>query len=471
MNDTPQLTQPPSTTATSTIPASHTTITPVMSATSVLLPAGKTFSGADFGRRETLKAKKAPADAGFLPTPPSTSPPPPMASARLAPAVTLETQVLPPFLAGAAEMVMASRIAEIAQGFEDEGAFFVGDLGEVWKAWKSWKTHLPRVELFYGAWYLIDFRSFFLRIADLNRLFSLIAVKCNPDPLVLQLLALLGTGFDCASQAEIINVLSLPSPPDASRIIFANPCKPASFVRSARAFGVDAMTFDNKDELVKIAQLHPGARLVLRILTDDSKSLCRLGLKFGAPVETCPALLALARSLNLDVIGVSFHVGSGCKDPQMFEDAVVRARSVFEMGRREGYAFDFLDIGGGFEAENFVTTAEVLSGALERHFPLESGVRIIGEPGRFLVSSAFTLATNIIARRAASARINPAVQSYSGEDSDEELGVRTPVSEGDAEMDFMTSSVVSLDGSLQGSQHLGVAGEDADESGPKVMCE
>lgn len=291
------------------------------------------------------------------------------------------------------------------------------------------------------------------------------AVKCNPDPVVLHLLSLLGTGFDCASYSEISNVLSLPNPPSPESIIFANPCKPASFIRHARELHVDAMTFDNTDELIKIAKLHPQAKLVLRMLTDDSKSLCRLGLKFGAPVDSCLALLTLAKTLGLSVIGVSFHVGSGCKDPQMFDDAILRARKVFDMGREVGYDFGLLDVGGGFEKENFVAMAGVLNEALERHFPAADGVRVIGEPGRFLVSTAFTLATNVVARRAAPAT---ALANPGGG----QTWPRSSTPETDDEMMIpaeMASSIVSLDGSKEGSMHLGDAGLEEEDS-PKVMC-
>lgn len=307
--------------------------------------------------------------------------------------------------------------------------------------------------------------SFGLLLTDFILSFlSYIAVKCNPDPAVLHLLSLCGIGFDCASQAEITSVLSLPVPPSPSKIIFANPCKPASFIRSARSFGVDMMTFDNADELIKIAKLYPTAKLVLRLLTDDSKSLCRLGLKFGAPVETCEGLLELASRLGLDVIGVSFHVGSGCKDPQMFEDACERARRVFDLGLQFGYRFGLLDIGGGFEKEYFEQAAAVLNRVLDRCFPAESGVRIIGEPGRFLVSTAFVLATNVVARRSAHT-------TFAGVLEDEGMGAgaTTPTSDGEEVGDMMSSSIFSLDGSLEGSKHLGDVGDD--EQTPKVMCE
>ncbi|KAH9902398.1 ornithine decarboxylase [Cubamyces lactineus] len=254
-----------------------------------------------------------------------------------------------------------------------EKAFFVADLSSVYRQHERWKKLLPEIEPYY-------------------------AVKCNPDPYVLRLLAALGTGFDCASNGEINQVLDLGVNPE--RIIFANPCKANSFIRSAAKAGVDMMTFDNTDELYKIARTHPRAKLVVRILTDDSKSLCRLGLKFGAPLVTVPALLAKARELQLDVVGVSFHVGSGCYDSSAFSDAVMRARAAFDMGKEAGYDFNLLDVGGGFEDATFERTAAVLTESIDQYFPQREHIRIIAEPGRYYVSKAFSLATNIIARRA-----------------------------------------------------------------------
>lgn len=266
-----------------------------------------------------------------------------------------------------------------------ENAFFVADLSEVYRQHIRWLRALPRIIPFY-------------------------AVKCNPDPHVLRLLAAMGTGFDCASNGEINAVLEMGISP--SRIIYANPCKAASFVRNAAANGVSLTTFDNIDELHKMKRFHPNCKLVVRILTDDSKSACQLGLKFGAPLDVVPKLLAKARELELDVVGVSFHVGSGCYDPNSFADAVARARRAFDYGRDAGYTFDLLDVGGGYDHVNFETIADVLRPALDEHFPdadfapggtrvegKTHGLRIIAEPGRYYVQKAYTLACNIIAKR------------------------------------------------------------------------
>ncbi|KAI1258800.1 ornithine decarboxylase [Xylariaceae sp. FL1019] len=252
----------------------------------------------------------------------------------------------------------------------DEDTFFVGDLGEVYRQHMRWKKNLPRVKPFY-------------------------AVKCNPDPKVIQLLAGLGTGFDCASKAEIEQVLSIGV--DPSRIIYAQPCKTNSYVRYVANQGVKQMTFDNADELRKIAKLYPGAELYLRILTDDSSSLCRLSLKFGASMDATDDLLCLAKDLGLNVVGVSFHVGSGASDPLAFLKAVQDADAVFKQGAAYGFNMHTLDVGGGFSGDSFEAMAEVLRSALDEYFPPH--INVIAEPGRYYVSSAFTIACNIIARR------------------------------------------------------------------------
>lgn len=208
-------------------------------------------------------------------------------------------------------------------------------------------------------------------------------------------MAELGNGFDCASKAEIEQVLNMGV--DPSRIIYAQPCKTKSHIRYSAKHGVKQMTFDNADELYKIKHFFPDAELFLRILTDDSKSLCRLSTKFGASVTIAPSLLDLASELGLNIVGVSFHIGSGAGDPEAFTKAVQDARLVFDQASTVGFDMKTLDVGGGFEGETFEKFAGVLSEALDIYFPPH--VRVIAEPGRYYVSSAFTLATNIIARR------------------------------------------------------------------------
>ncbi|MBZ3891638.1 Ornithine decarboxylase [Sciurus carolinensis] len=108
------------------------------------------------------------------------------------------------------------------------------------------------------------------------------------------------------------------------------------------------MTFDSEVQLMKVARAHPKTKLVLRIATDDSKAVCRLSVKCGATLKASRLLLEQAKELNIDVIGVSFHMGSGCTDHETFMQAISDARCVFDMGAEVGSSMYLLDIGGGF---------------------------------------------------------------------------------------------------------------------------
>nr|XP_022912691.1 ornithine decarboxylase 1-like [Onthophagus taurus]XP_022912692.1 ornithine decarboxylase 1-like [Onthophagus taurus] len=262
-------------------------------------------------------------------------------------------------------------IDQIANTGMQEEAFYVCDIGNIVHKHKIWTSAMPRVKPFY-------------------------AVKCNDSLTVLEVLAALGTGFDCASKAEINKVLSLGV--QSNRIIFANPAKPNSHIKHAVATGVDLMTFDNETELYKVKDLYPDARMVIRIRQDATVSQCPLGMKFGCNAITeAPQLLKLARELGINVVGVSFHVGSGCKDPPVFRKAIAAARSVFDYAKTLDFNFNLLDIGGGFPGD-FGTSidriAEIVNAALDDYFP-DPSVDVIAEPGRYYVSSAYTLACNI----------------------------------------------------------------------------
>jgi ornithine decarboxylase len=259
-----------------------------------------------------------------------------------------------------------------------EDAFCVGDMGDVIKKFKTWRELMPRVEPFY-------------------------AVKCNSDNTVLRVLADMGAGFDCASKGEISQVMKLGV--DASRIIYANPCKQKSFIKYAAKHNVDMMTFDNEAELVKVKELFPNAKLILRILPiAQFKVQCQLGNKFGCHPSNVHKLLLKARELDVNVMGVSFHVGSGVGEAEAFAYAVKQAHETWQIATELGFKMSMLDIGGGFPGQanapiTFTEIATVVNGALDTYFPPDPNVQIIAEPGRYMVASAFTLTVNIIAKR------------------------------------------------------------------------
>lgn len=254
-------------------------------------------------------------------------------------------------------------------------AFYIINLGTVVKKFEEWVSSLPRVKPYF-------------------------AMKCNPNVAIMKLLASLGANFDCASRAEIQQVLGMNV--SADRIIYANPCKMVSHIEYAKSSGVEMMTFDNSHELTKIAQTYPNAKLVLRIITDDSNSICRFSTKFGAPLDVCPKLLAQAKEMNLDVVGVSFHVGSGCMNAQSFCAAIKNARKVFQLAEDLGFQMNLLDLGGGwpgtgYEGIDFSEIADAIRPLIDELFP--ENIQVIAEPGRYFVAESHTLAVNIYAKR------------------------------------------------------------------------
>jgi len=259
---------------------------------------------------------------------------------------------------------------------DEEEPFFLMDVARIVQKYEQWVSLLPRVEPHY-------------------------AVKCNSDLVVLETLARLGCKFDCASKGEMEMVMKFGM--QGKDIIFANPCKPKGHLNYAKKHGVKQMTFDNLKELQKIRDVYPEAELYLRIGVDDSGALCQLSSKFGASLSLCPVLLKEAQSMGLNVVGLSFHVGSGQQTVEAYIDALDRARSVFDVAESLGMKLSVLDIGGGFPGDDdddvffgFEQVALAISKKIDETFP---DVRVIAEPGRYFVAACCTLVTKVYAIR------------------------------------------------------------------------
>jgi ornithine decarboxylase len=274
------------------------------------------------------------------------------------------------------ETVEALMNRKISEGQVPENEpFYIINLNTIVKKFEEWQSALPRVKPFY-------------------------AMKCNPNIAIIRTLASLGVNFDCASKTEIQTILGCGV--SSKRIIYANPCKMVSHIQYAKASDVEMMTFDNAAELTKIAEVYPEAKLVLRIITDDSQSICRFSTKFGAPLDKCPSLLAHAKELGLNVMGVSFHVGSGCMNPQSFCSAIKNAHAIFKQAEEYGFHMSLLDLGGGwpgtgYEGISFAEVAQAIRPLIDELFP--ENIEVIAEPGRYFVAQSHTLAVNVYAKR------------------------------------------------------------------------
>jgi len=199
-------------------------------------------------------------------------------------------------------------------------------------------------------------------------------------------------------------------------IVYANPAKMTHMLDFAVKNDVCMTVFDGEDELHKIASIpnNEKLQLLLRLTTDDKASICRFSKKFGCPVEESTKLLEVAKSLGLNVAGVSFHVGSGCGDSAAYSTALAHARRVFEEAERLGMApMHIVDLGGGFPGDTGgyggpgMPTFQDLAVAIRKGIEEFteglsrdiSTVRFIAEPGRYFVSASTTIVTKVYSRK------------------------------------------------------------------------
>jgi len=215
------------------------------------------------------------------------------------------------------------------------------------------------------------------------------AVKANPDTRVLTIMLEEGAGFEIASVAEL-ELLLAPGIP-ASDIFYSNPVKSRDQIAQAVAKGVEWYVIDSVEELKKIHSIKADAKLYLRIDTPNIGSDWPLAGKFGAHPSEVRDIIAAAAKLKADLAGVAFHVGSQCRNPENWRVGIEKSRAVFDQMAKAGLNPRLLNIGGGFPVRHvkpipsIEVIGEVVNRALEA-FPAK--VRVIAEPGRFLVSDA-----------------------------------------------------------------------------------
>src|SRR5215470_10498549 len=248
----------------------------------------------------------------------------------------------------------------------------------------QFRQHLPRVQVYF-------------------------AVKANSDPEIVKTFYEQGASFDVASVAEFYTVYALIKQLPAKqrqdfiwdRIIYANPIKAIETLRELDPYK-PLVTYDNHEEVLKIARHAPHSGLVLRLRVPNTGSMVELSSKFGALPGEAVDLIAFAHNNKLNVEGLSFHVGSQCTNVQNYSQALHLAVGIFSEARTRGFDLKLLDIGGGFPAHYdssvpaFESLAKTINAELDRLFP--GPIEILAEPGRFLVASAATAVAQIIGK-------------------------------------------------------------------------
>jgi ornithine decarboxylase len=241
------------------------------------------------------------------------------------------------------------------------------DLSKIKKSYDLWRQYLPDVEVYY-------------------------AMKCNPNKMILEEMSKLGIKYDCASKQEIMDALEYTKP---DNIVYANPCKFPQHITFSKDRCVSLTVVDCECEMYKMKDLYSECRLLLRIAVNDENSQCAFSKKFGCKMNEVKQLLLLSKELELNIVGFSFHVGSGCTNPSLYYDALCDCKTATIIATSLGISIEIIDIGGGFNQTNFIECAH----QIQKGMTLFREKKFISEVGRFLVEETHTLVLHVICKK------------------------------------------------------------------------
>jgi ornithine decarboxylase len=230
----------------------------------------------------------------------------------------------------------------------------------------QWRTALPHVNPYY-------------------------AVKCNPSPILLATLARAHVGFDCASLQEVNDVKDFYlERPD---ILYAHPMKSEKDIWLVDSMNIETTVVDSVEECEKLDAVGWSGSALVRVAVDDKESDMPFSSKFGASFEE---VKKIAEASKIPLTGISFHVGSGCKNPLQYMEAIKFSYGLFDILKKYKHEPKTIDIGGGFSSSKaaFLPMVDAI-----KQFTVPKGVSMIAEPGRYFAQPSQDLFVRVIAKK------------------------------------------------------------------------
>lgn len=237
------------------------------------------------------------------------------------------------------------------------------------------------------------------------------AVKANHSLGILSQLARAGAGFDIVSAGELFRVLKAGGKPE--NVIFSGVGKTAEEVEYALEHGIHSFNCESEAELSLIdalaGRLGKKARVALRANPDvdaETHPYISTGLqehKFGVDIKEVEDIYQRARWLpNLELEGVSCHIGSQLLNSEPLVEALERMLGLVDRLRAKGIAIQHLDLGGGVGVPYRPhETAPSISDYITRIKNRVAGrnLKLMVEPGRSIVAEAGVLLTRVLYRK------------------------------------------------------------------------
>ncbi len=226
------------------------------------------------------------------------------------------------------------------------------------------------------------------------------AIKALPNEMVINVLHKEGCNFDIATQGEV--KLLEKNRISAKKTIHTHPIKRDIDIRSTLRFGCTTFVVDNEYELEKFVRYKERVGLLLRISFPNPNAVVNLSKKFGLAVNSVQEFLTKADKLGIHIKGLSFHVGSQSKLQQSHVDAINTCLEIITESRtKRDVPMSVLDIGGGFpinydgigiDIEEFCEPINTVINDRPKN------IRVIAEPGRYIVAPAMTCLTSVIGK-------------------------------------------------------------------------
>ena len=234
------------------------------------------------------------------------------------------------------------------------------------------------------------------------------SVKANSNLEILRRLRALGAGADIVSRGELHRCLAAGFSPDD--MVFAGVGKTEVEMEAALEAGILAFNVESGEELQVLSQvaerLGRPAPVALRvnpgIVADTPHEYTRTGggtTKFGIPVDRVLDLYRWAADQpTLEIRGIDVHIGSQILEPEPYERALDHVLGLAAEVRAQGIDLDFVDLGGGYgvayEGGDGMSVEDLAAIVVPR--VAETGLRLILEPGRFIVGEAGILVTKVL---------------------------------------------------------------------------
>jgi diaminopimelate decarboxylase len=239
------------------------------------------------------------------------------------------------------------------------------------------------------------------------------SVKANSNLSILKLLANQGSGFDIVSGGELERILEV-NKKAARRVVFSGVGKTTPEIDLALAAGILIFNVESESEVVLLAdrarKRKVRARVALRVNPDvfaETHPYISTGLrehKFGIDIKLARSVYQLAKqSRFLDPVGISVHIGSQIQTAEPFGAALEAVANLIRELETDGIRIKFVDAGGGLgidylpgsSAFDPVEAVGKYAAALERSL-VGLEVRLLLEPGRFLVAQSGALLARVL---------------------------------------------------------------------------